>query len=299
MATAHSKKLLLLVIFFLISMFVVSSLKGPVLLTKNGESRSTLLVFYVDKTLLPLFSEVETSLIPQLEQETGTDIEIRYVLGSSGFVLSQLNLTKKGDLYASDDFYFARVAVDKGLIEPSEARIIAYIELAIFLPEGSDLGIKGLRDLVYYGKKLRVAIGDPSHVSAGKLAEELLVEHGLWRELFNRHEVILAPSASDVANLVKQGAVDAGITFNVFGKNIDGIHLIEIEEEYNTRVAPVVLAPTKFTEHKDLVTRIIEYMASENFGETLAEYGFFTREEIGEKLPHAIIPELDYITGKD
>lgn len=294
----YRKTSFIAVLLFLVLLILFYS-RDPLLLQKSEGNGDVFLIFYVDKTLLPLFREVETTFLPQLEREMGINIEISYVLGSSGFVLSQLNLTKKGDLYASDDFYFAKIAAEKKLIEPSDAKIIAYIVLAIFVPEKSGLNIKGLKDLVYYDKELRIAIGDPSHVSAGKLTEELLGEHGLWKELFRRHDVILAPSASDVANLVRQEAVDAGITFNVFKNNIKGIEIIDIEKEYNTRVAPVVIAPTSFSKHKDIVLEIIDYMSSKNFEDILSRYGFFNEDDIRKILPYATVPDIEYIVGKD
>lgn len=257
------------------------------------------LILFVDKTLLPLFREVEVDFIPLLEQEAGVAISMHYIAGSSGFVLSQLNLTREGDLYGSDDYTFAKLAIETGLLDPESTRVIGYITLAILVDNDSDLNISGLRDLVFYGEKLRIAVGDPTHVAAGKLAEELLEAVGLWDALKQRHDVVYAASASDVASLVMSRSVDAGLTFDVFYfMNPDSLRLIEIEPELNVRAAPVVVGVPPVSKHYELALRIVDFMASEDFIEVLDKYGFRTGNEIRKLYPHMKVVTLkDIVEG--
>jgi len=290
---------MILLLLTLVTMLAIMSLDsgGGLLGTKKDEIE---LVFYVDKTLLPLFEEVEKRYIPLLEEKEGVSIRITYTAGSSGAVLARLNISNRGDVYGSDDIVFAKLAVEQGLVYGDGVRIIGYITLAILLPKNSDLNISGLSDLVNYPSRLRIAIGDPSHVAAGKLVVEILSENGFYDKLLDNHDVVLGQSASDVANMVASGAVDAGITFDVFYYNKpDSFKMVPIEPELNKRAAPIVVAVSTKSENPHIAEEIVKYMASDIFSEVVRKLGFKTREDVLSKYPYMRVPdEHDILNDK-
>ncbi|MEM0366094.1 MAG: substrate-binding domain-containing protein [Acidilobaceae archaeon] len=264
--------------------------------------------FFVDRTLQPIVEEAARRFSSELERE-GCRAEFRYVYGSSGFVLSQLILTKSGDLYVSDDFTFARKAVIEGHVYRDSVIITGYIQLAIFTVEGNPLGIKGLKDLLFNRSKLIVAVGDPTHVAAGLLAKELLtaityvdpvtgVNKTYWDILHERHNVIYAFSAFDAFNRAKLGAVDASLTFDVFNYlDPRGVTMIPIEPEVNVRAAPIVWAIPVYTKQRNIMERFLSLVASDDMIEYARNLGFRTIDDMKVIAPYAKLPTREDIVG--
>ncbi len=183
---------------------------------RGGPERVEVYVF-ADRTLQ---APLEILLVGFQEQALRKGYIVEYVTtyGSSGFALSRLELRGSGDLYVADGMHFALLGVEKGLLDPGNLEVIGYIHLALLVEEGNPKNIESLMDALERDD-VRIAVGNPEHVTAGVLAFQLFrslgVEDKVWR-LVSEGRVVLAGSASEAANLLLTGAVDAALTFNVY-----------------------------------------------------------------------------------
>jgi|Deesub1362B_J571_1020462.scaffolds.fasta_scaffold00005_58 molybdate transport system substrate-binding protein len=201
-------------------------------------------LLYVDRTLqLPV-----ENLFTMFKEEYGyTDLEVIYVYGSSGYVLSQLELYGYGDIYISDGGHFLEEGINKGLIIEDSIYYIGYLTISLIVEEGNPKNIRGVYDALIR-KDIVLAIGNPEHVVAGIIAREILSEAGLWGLVesgVKEGHIVYAKSAYVAASYVKLGVADATITFSVFEymdpNNLDIVY-DSLLEKY---AGEVVIALTK------------------------------------------------------
>ncbi len=224
---------------------IILALTGASLLLYNGgQGDDTVrLVVYADRTLQPALEELAEGFTGYMAGR-GVSVNVTFVYGSSGFVLSQLRLHGGGDLYVSDDEYFARLGLEEGLLSRDYYTVVGTLRLALVVQEGNPKGVKSLRDALERDDVI-LALGNPEHVSAGVLADRLLEEAGLKgvvEELVREGRVVYVDSAAQVASRVMLGVVDAGVTFNVYPLLYPD-RLDEVEDPLVAGVrAPVVVA---------------------------------------------------------
>ncbi|HOO42051.1 MAG TPA: molybdate ABC transporter substrate-binding protein [Syntrophales bacterium] len=131
------------------------------------------------------------------ERKTGIKVELNW--GGSGAVLSQLKLSRRGDLFIPGSPDYMTKAIKEGLVDPKTVKIIAYLIPAINVRKGNPLKIKGLADLARPG--LRVAIGNPESVCVGLYGVEVLEKNGLLKAV-EKNIVTHASSCAATASLL-------------------------------------------------------------------------------------------------
>jgi molybdate transport system substrate-binding protein len=100
------------------------------------------LIAFVGSATMP--ATKEAALVS--ERETGIHVELHF--GGSGSMLSQMILSRRGDLYfpGSPD-YMAKKAIERKAVIPGSVRKIAYLIPAISVPRPNPKSIGGLEDL--------------------------------------------------------------------------------------------------------------------------------------------------------
>lgn len=211
------------------------------------DDHKTLLLF-VDRTLqLPI-----EELIELFREEYGySTMQITTIYGSSGHVLSQLELYGRGDLYVSDGGHFLEEGVRRGLINRSSIKAIGYLKVSLLVGEGNPKNIKNVYDALIRDD-IKLAIGNPEHVIAGIIAKDILLRNGLWslvEDGISGGRVVFAKSAYIAASYVKLGVVDCAITFKVFEyfdeKELDEVYDPILEEEYGEVVIALPINASK------------------------------------------------------
>ena len=101
-----------------------------------------------------------------------TAIKVTVTYGGVGTLLSQIMLTKQGDLLVVPSEYIMQQARSKGVIVPGSIESLAYVVPAINVQKGNPKNIKGLEDLAR--PSLRLAIANPELVFTGMLAVEII-----------------------------------------------------------------------------------------------------------------------------
>ncbi len=190
-------------------------------------------------------------------------IPVDVIFGGSGFVLSQMKLAKKGDLYFPGSSDFMGKAKKEGLVFPESEKILIYLIPAINVQKGNPKKIYSLKDLTRDGT--RVAIANPEMVCVGTYAVEV-IEKNLnldQKERFKKNLVNYTESCEKTANAISLKAVDAVLGWRVFQywdpERIEAIYLSPGEIP---RVGSIPIAISKFTQDKALAQKFIDFLFS-------------------------------------
>ena len=142
-------------------------------------------------------------------------IKVYLNFSGSGTVLSQMKVSKSGDLYIPGSPDYMVMAEQSGVVEPDSVKIISYLIPAILVQPGNPRNIQSLPDLARPG--IEVGIGNPEAVCVGLYAYEILERNNLLTEV-EANIVTHAESCAKTASLVALKSVDAILGWRVFSK---------------------------------------------------------------------------------
>jgi molybdate transport system substrate-binding protein len=214
-------------------------------------------------------------LVALFEAETGHSIKL--FLGSSGNLLSQMKIARRGDIYLPGSSDYMERARRDGLIVAETERVVAYLIPAINVPKGNPKGIAGLKDLAR--KDVRAAIANPRHVCVGLYAVEVLENAGLGAEVAP-NLIGYTDSCAKTANMVALGAADAVMGWRVFESwNPDRIETVLIAPDQLPRIGYIPIALTTLSANAGPANHFIELACSERGRKIFEKWGYITREE--------------------
>jgi molybdate transport system substrate-binding protein len=212
-------------------------------------------------------------LIKVFQEKMKTPVEINF--GGSGFVLSQMKLSKKGDLYFPGSSDFMELAKREGLVFPESEKIVVYLVPAINVQKGNPKGIRSLKDLTKAG--LRVAIANPETVCVGTYAVEIIERNftPLEKERFKKNLVNYTESCEKTANAISLKAVDAVIGWRVFQYwDPERIETIYLKPEEVPRIGCIPIAISKFSQDKMSAQKFIDFLLSPQGKATFRKYHY-------------------------
>ena len=183
--------------------------------------------------------------------------------GGSGFVLSQMKLAKKGDIYFPGSSDFMELAKREGLVFPESEKIVVYLIPAINVQRGNPKKIYSLKDLTKAG--LRIAIANPEGVCVGVYAVEIIEKNmpPAEKENFKRNLVNYTESCEKTAAVLSLKAVDAVIGWRVFQYwDQERIETIYLKPEQISRIGYLPIAISKYAQDKELAQRFIDFILS-------------------------------------
>jgi molybdate transport system substrate-binding protein len=220
------------------------------------------------------------------EQQTGVKVYVTY--GGSGTVLSQMELSKTGDIYIPGSPDYLLKAESKKITDPATTKILAYLIPAINVQPGNPKNIQSLSDLTKSG--LKVGMGNPTTVCVGLYAVEILDNNHLLSNVY-KNIVTQAASCDNTATLVSLKSVDAIMGWSVFHdwdpKNIDTVYL---KPEQISRLAYIPAAISKFTKEKETAAAFINFLTSSAGQDIFRKWGYdVTEAEARKYAPNAQI----------
>lgn len=235
---------------------------------QNGSPSSRLLLF-AGAASKPATEEV----IQLFQKRTGISVDASF--GGSGFVLSQMKLTRKGDLYFPGSSDFMELAKKEGLVFPETEKIIVYLIPAINVQKGNPKKIFSLKDLTREG--IRVAIANPGFVCVGTYAAEI-IEKNLTppeKEKLKKNLANYTESCEKTANAISLKAVDAVIGWRVFQYwDPERIETIYLKPNEIPRIGYIPIAISTFCRDKTLAQRFIDFLLSPEGKEIFRKYHY-------------------------
>jgi molybdate transport system substrate-binding protein len=233
------------------------------------QSSPTRMLIFAGAASKPATEEV----IKIFQERSG--IIVHVVFGGSGFVLSQMKLTKKGDLYFPGSSDFMEMAKKEGLVFPESEKILIYLVPAINVQKGNPKKIYSLKDLTKDG--IRLAIANPEMVCVGTYAVEIIEKNfnQTEKENFKKNLVNYTESCEKTANVISLKAVDAVLGWRVFQYwDPERIETIHLKPEEIPRIGYVPIAISKFTQDKLLAQKFIDFLFSQQGKAAFRKYHY-------------------------
>ncbi|RJP22864.1 MAG: molybdate ABC transporter substrate-binding protein [Candidatus Abyssobacteria bacterium SURF_5] len=251
------------------------------------EANAEELEFFAGSASKPATEE----LVKAFETQTGHSIKVYF--GSSGSLLSQMKIVKRGDLYFPGSPDFMKLAINEGAVVPETDRIVTYLIPAINVQKGNPRNIKELQDLAREG--LRVSIGNPHHVCVGLYAVEIMEHAGLAASIKPNIKGY-TESCAKTANMVAVNGVDAILGWRVFQYwNPGQIETVMLQPDQIVRISYMPIAISAFSKKRALAQQFIDFACSDTGKRIFEKWGYVTNEEQARALaPHARIGG-DYI----
>lgn len=284
----YVRAVVLLFFFSLLSVFIPSvvSAKTPV--------KDRLLV-YVGAASKPPTEEAAALF----EKKTGIKVDLN--IGGSGMILSQMKLTKMGDVYFPGSSDYMEKAKQEGLVYPETEVKVVYLVPAINVQRGNPKNIRQFKDLARPG--LRVAIANPENVCVGVYAVEVIEKVFTPEEkaAFRKNIVNYAESCEKTANVISFKAADAVLGWSVFEHwDPKRIETVPLKASEISRIGYIPAAVSKFTKKRELAQRFIDFLVSPEGKAVYRKYNYFmTPDEaftwLGAKKPVG----GEYIIPKD
>jgi molybdenum ABC transporter molybdate-binding protein len=219
------------------------------------------------------------------EAAYGVPVQLQY--GPSQTLLSNLELTRRGDIYLPADDSYLELARGKQLT--AEAIPIAQMTPVLAVRRGNPKGLHALADL--FRPDVRLALANPDAAAVGKLTRDALPP-GDWQAL-ERRALGLKLTVNDVANDIKVGAVDAGIIWDALVQqypDLEAVPLPPLQKKTANVVVTVLASSTQPT----AALRFARYLATRDKG--LVEFGRHGFRPVNGD-PWAETPELNLYAG--
>ena len=233
---------------------------------------------------------------PALEEfsnlfEEKTDTKVEIVFGSSGQVLSQMLLSKQGDIYFAGSSDYMEIAKNKQLVFPQSEKRVCYLVPSINVQKGNPKNIHSLKDLL--NPNLKIAIANPEGVCVGVYAIEIIENSFDENEKiqFRKNLINYLGSCSKTATAISLKSVDVVLGWRVFEHwDSVAIETIPLDKAQIVRVAYVPIAISKFTKNKELATQFIDLLSSQTGKNIFKKHHYLTSEQevfkyIGEEKP--------------
>jgi molybdate transport system substrate-binding protein len=209
------------------------------------------------------------------EAETG--IKVYLTFGGSGTLLSQMEISRSGDLYIPGTPDYMVKAERQNIVDPATEQKMAYLIPVIAVQRGNPKNIHSLADLA--GPGIRVGIGNPEAVCLGLYAVEILEYNHLLEEV-GKNIIVNAKSCEDTAALLSLKSVDAVIGWDVFQYwDPDNIEVVYLTPEQLPRLAYIPGAVTMFTHDKESARAFLDFLVSPEGQAIFRKWGYITTEE--------------------
>ncbi|MCX6925686.1 MAG: molybdate ABC transporter substrate-binding protein, partial [Verrucomicrobia bacterium] len=161
------------------------------------------------------------AVVREYERTFGVQLQLQY--GGSGTLLSNLRITRTGDLFLAADESYIKSARDLGLL--AETVALACQRPVIAVARGNPKAVRSLEDL--WRADVRVALANPDAASIGRTVRSLLQQTGQWAALEKR-VTVFKPTVNEVANDVKIGSVDASIVWDAVARQYPELELVHV-----------------------------------------------------------------------
>jgi len=222
----------------------------------------------------------------EYEAETGVPVQVQY--GASQTLLTNLEVSRTGDLYIPADNSYLDLAQTKELI--AETLPALQMSPALAVAKENPKGITSLSDLL--SKEVRVCQANADAAAVGKMTRDILRKTGQW-EALRKRTLVFKPTVNDVANDIKVGAVDAGIVWDATVIQYPELERIDTPE-FAGQSAQVSVSVLQSTTQPAAALRFARFLTARDRGLTyFSSAGFRTID--GD--PWAADPEVTLFAG--
>jgi molybdate transport system substrate-binding protein len=238
--------------------------------SEPAESGEPLEVYCAEALRIPL-----QAIAQEYEKEFRQKVILHF--GPSQTILTNFELTKKGDLLLPADESYVRQAKKKGLV--SDVFNLATMNAVIIVRPNCPRKIVTWDDFLATQNK-RIGLANVGAAAISKILKQALQSAGLWDALAQREPTYMG-NVNEVANSVRLGTVDVGIVWDVIAQPHPDLTVVKVKE-LETVKARVQMALAKSSSHPDEAKRFVRYLRSKDKGAPyLKKQGYSDLEETG------------------
>lgn len=196
-------------------------------------------------------------------------IDVDYNFAGSGSLISQMELSRKGDVFIPGGTPDYQIAQDKGLV--GEPEYVAYHVPVIAVQKGNPKNITSVDDFTRPG--LKIALGGAEATAIGRSGDKLFQKHGILDEV-EKNVVLRGATINEVVVAMNMGTADVALLTldKINPETMDAIDLPA--EDSLTLIIPI--GTTTFTTQPDTARLFVEFVASDEGKALFAKHGFPT-----------------------
>ena len=204
---------------------------------------------------------------PAFTQKTG--IAVQYNYGGAGTLVSQMNLTRKGDVFMPGSTVEWKTAKSQGLVDAN--KLVAYHVPILVVQKGNPKNITSVKDLAQPG--LKVALGDVNATAVGKAGAKIFGRLNITAAV-EKNVVTRTPTINELIVYMKNGQADAAILTldNVDPKSMDSITIPPGQNE--VLITPIGI--TAYTKNTEPAQKFVDFVASDEGKTFFSKHGFPT-----------------------
>lgn len=255
-------KIILMLLIALV--LVLAALSGC-----SKKDDGTLTIFAGTVSKLPL-EEVAKSF----EGIKGIKVNINF--GSSGKLLSEMQLTKEGDIFLPGSSDWVEVAKEKDLLDASTEKEIVYFVPSINVQKGNPKNIQDLQDLLRPG--IKIGIANPETVAMGAYAVEIAEKNFSQQEkkTFRKNIATYFESAERTANALSLKAIDATIGWSVLEYwDEKRIETVKLKPKEIARFGYLPIAVSKYAKNPEAAHAFVDFVISKESLSVFEKYHYF------------------------
>ncbi|MEN9224783.1 MAG: molybdate ABC transporter substrate-binding protein [Thermostichus sp. DRC_bins_24] len=224
-------------------------------------AQSTLLLVGAAVSLQPALTEIDT-----LFTEANPEIKVEYNFANSGSIQQQVEQGAPIDVVFFAAASFMENLQDKNLIVEGSRRDLLSNRMALIVPADSTASFDDFAGLTDDGIRV-LSIGDLQAMPAGRYAQEILTEAGVFEEL--RPKMVFASTVREILTAVEQGNADAGILFTSDAQLSDQVRVLATADP----ITPIIY-PAAIIRDSEAARAYLEFLAGEEAAEVFERYGF-------------------------
>jgi len=177
----------------------------------------------------------------------------------SEVLLSKIRLGQHGDVYIPGDKHYIDQAAEQKMILAREK--VCYFVPTVLVQKGNPKVVKGLRDLVQPGLKL--GLGDSKACAIGRKSRAIFKKNGIpWGQV-EKNLRYQSLTVNELGIQIQAKSLDAVIVWDaiaVYYVKVGAQVPIPVEQNIVSTVEAGVL---KFTQHRDLAEKFVQFLASD------------------------------------
>jgi molybdate transport system substrate-binding protein len=232
----------------------------PVVTNTSGSPQESILVYAGAGLKAPL-----DEIGPVFTKKYG--IAVQYNYGGAGTLVSQMNLSKKGDVFMPGSTVEFKTARDQGLVNASQ--IVAYHVPVIVVQKGNPKNITSISDFARPG--LKIALGDVNATAIGKAGAKMFQKFNITGAV-EKNVITRTPTINELTVIMNLGQADAAL-LTLDQVNPDTMDAITIPLSDNV-VLITPIGVTTFTQKSDAANKFVNFVASDEGKAFFAKHGF-------------------------
>ncbi|MDD1729018.1 MAG: molybdate ABC transporter substrate-binding protein [Methanospirillum sp.] len=227
------------------------------LMAKNPDA----LLIYAGAGLKKAVQEIGSSFT----NETG--IPVVYNFQGSGALLTQMDITRKGDVLIAGGSDAFQKAEDKGLV--GEPQYLAYHVPIVTVQKGNPKNITSIEDFANSG--LKIGLGDVKATAIGLTGDNLFKDLGIADDV-EKNVVVRTSTINELVSAMNAGSIDASLLTldQINDKTMDTIPVKNV----NDYVLVVSEGTTTFSKQPENAQKFVDYTASDAGKAVFKKFGF-------------------------